>query len=425
MTPILNYFVTSTVYLAVFYLCYITLLSNDTQYKRNRLYLIASLIISMILPVLKIDIGSETVLGSLNNNILGLIQIDTVVVNPANNETASFSIQQLLLILYISGILLSAWVFLFNILKIVKMIRTGRQKGTRIVFTDSPGVSGFSAFGFIFLSKNLNSIEIARITEHENKHIDYNHFTDLILLKLLSVFFWFNPVIYLFERSLKAIHEYQADEKMLDTGENPVSYQQLIFNQLFKTRLFSIQNAFSGSTLIKKRMIMMTKKRSRKIAGLKLLLILPVTALFFILFSCSSKDADPAELISEQELANLKTETILEDSQDIIEDEVFVVVEEMPTFLDGDLNKFRDWVQKRIRYPKEAAVNGIQGKVFVKFVINKDGTLSDAEIMRGVDPLLDNEALRVVNSSPVWVAGKQRGENVRVRFSITVNYQLQ
>lgn len=170
---------------------------------------------------------------------------------------------------------------------------------------------------------------------------------------------------------------------------------------------------------------MMTKKRSRKIAGLKLLLILPVTALFFILFSCSSKDADPAELISEQELANLKTETILEDSQDIIEDEVFVVVEEMPTFLDGDLNKFRDWVQKRIRYPKEAAVNGIQGKVFVKFVINKDGTLSDAEIMRGVDPLLDNEALRVVNSSPVWVAGKQRGENVRVRFSITVNYQLQ
>ncbi|MCD4769256.1 MAG: TonB family protein [Bacteroidales bacterium] len=424
MTPLINYLLSATVYLAAFYLFYIILLSNDTQYKRNRIYLMASLIISMILPFLKIDVGSETVLGSLNNNISGLIQIGTVDVNPANNEITLFSFQRLLLVLYISGILISAWFLIYNIFKIAKMIRSGRQKGTRIVFTDSPGVSGFSAFGYIFLSNELNSNEIARITEHESRHIDYNHFSDLILLKLLTLFFWFNPVIYLFERSLKAIHEFQADEKMLDNGENPVSYQQLILNQVFKTRLFSIQNAFSGSTLIKKRMIMMTKKRSRKFSGLKLLLVLPVTILFFVLFSCSTRDTNPAEIISEQEPVIQKTEIILEDTQDIIRDEVFAVVEEMPTFMGGDLNKFREWAQSNVKYPDVAKENGIQGKVYVMFVVNKDGTVTEAKIMRSVDPSLDDEALRVIKSSPKWVAGKQRGEKVRVKYAITINYVL-
>jgi protein TonB len=107
------------------------------------------------------------------------------------------------------------------------------------------------------------------------------------------------------------------------------------------------------------------------------------------------------------------------------EEEIFVVVEDMPTFRGGDVNKFREWVQKRVKYPQIAAENGIQGKVFIMFVIEPDGAVSKVSIMRGVDPALDNEAIRVVSSSPKWVAGKQRGAPVRVRFSITVNFQLQ
>ncbi|MFO7755366.1 MAG: energy transducer TonB, partial [Bacteroidales bacterium] len=107
------------------------------------------------------------------------------------------------------------------------------------------------------------------------------------------------------------------------------------------------------------------------------------------------------------------------------EDEIFVVVEDMPTFRGGDVNKFRDWVQMNVTYPPIAVENGIQGKVFIMFVVEPDGTVSNAEIMRGVDPSLDKEAIRVVESSPTWSPGKQRGETVRVRFSITVNFQLE
>lgn len=107
------------------------------------------------------------------------------------------------------------------------------------------------------------------------------------------------------------------------------------------------------------------------------------------------------------------------------EEEIFVVVEDMPTFRGGDVNKFRDWVQKRVKYPQIAAENGIQGKVYIMFVVEPDGSVSNVSIMRGVDPALDDEAIKVVESSPKWVAGKQRGAPVRVRFSITVNFQLQ
>jgi protein TonB len=107
------------------------------------------------------------------------------------------------------------------------------------------------------------------------------------------------------------------------------------------------------------------------------------------------------------------------------EEEIFVVVEDMPSFRGGDVNKFRDWVQKRVKYPQIAAENGIQGKVYIMFVVEPDGTVSNVSILRGVDPALDDEAIKAVEASPKWVAGKQRGAPVRVRFSITVNFQLQ
>lgn len=116
---------------------------------------------------------------------------------------------------------------------------------------------------------------------------------------------------------------------------------------------------------------------------------------------------------------------IIEDEPDVKEDEVFVVVEEMPGFQGGDKNTFARWVQSNVIYPKVPAENGIQGKVFVEFIVEADGSVSNARVTRKVDPALDNEALRVINSSPEWVAGKQQGCPVRVRFTITVNFKLQ
>lgn len=106
------------------------------------------------------------------------------------------------------------------------------------------------------------------------------------------------------------------------------------------------------------------------------------------------------------------------------EDDIFVTAEEMPTFRGGDQSKFSKWVQSHVLYPQIASENGIQGKIYVGFVVETDGTVSNVTLTRGVESALDNEALRVVRSSPKWVAGKQRGAPVRIRFTITVNFKL-
>jgi periplasmic protein TonB len=107
------------------------------------------------------------------------------------------------------------------------------------------------------------------------------------------------------------------------------------------------------------------------------------------------------------------------------EEEIFIIVEDMPTFMGKDSNEFRNWIAANLKYPQIAAENGIQGRVFVQFVVNANGRISDAVVVRGVDPALDQEAVRVIMSSPSWTPGKQRGKPVRVRFTFPINFVLQ
>jgi protein TonB len=114
-----------------------------------------------------------------------------------------------------------------------------------------------------------------------------------------------------------------------------------------------------------------------------------------------------------------------EEEEEEEEQQIFVVVEDMPTFKGGGVSSFRNYVQKNIEYPTVAAENGIEGTVFVKFVVDTDGGISNVQIMRGVDPSLNEEAKRVIRNAPEWEPGTQRGKPVRVQFTIPIVFQLQ
>lgn len=116
---------------------------------------------------------------------------------------------------------------------------------------------------------------------------------------------------------------------------------------------------------------------------------------------------------------------VINAEEEEVEEEIFVIVEDMPTFKGGDINRFREWVQKRVRYPELAAENGIQGRVFITFVVETNGTVSNVSITRSVDALLDEAAKEAVAASPKWEPGMQRGRPVRVRYSIPIIFQLQ
>lgn len=133
---------------------------------------------------------------------------------------------------------------------------------------------------------------------------------------------------------------------------------------------------------------------------------------------------DQLELDDMEADDNLAMEFVpIEEEED--EEVAFIIVEDMPKFQGGDQNTFRAWIQSNLKYPEIAAENGISGKVFVNFVVNKNGEVVDAKVVRGVDPSLDQEALRVVRSSPKWTPGKQRGKPVKVQFTFPIVFVLQ
>ena len=123
---------------------------------------------------------------------------------------------------------------------------------------------------------------------------------------------------------------------------------------------------------------------------------------------------------------NMKIEIVkFEEEEEVAEEEVFFIVEDMPSFQGKGQEGFRSWIRQNLIYPEIAAENGISGKVYVQFAVNSKGQVVDAVVVRGADAALDKEAVRVVMSSPNWAPGKQRGKPVKVQFTFPINFILQ
>ena len=172
----------------------------------------------------------------------------------------------------------------------------------------------------------------------------------------------------------------------------------------------------------------MTKQKTQNRAALKLLLILPVITSLALIFSCS-RSQDTEEQV-EKSIDEIVVTTMAKDSAPEMEatekpKQVYKVVEEMPEFEGGDIDKFRNWVMTNVKYPEIAKENGIQGAVHCQFVVDEEGNVTDVEIAGSVDPSLDNEVIRVVKSSPKWTPGRQTDKPVAVKFDVTVKFVMQ
>lgn len=121
----------------------------------------------------------------------------------------------------------------------------------------------------------------------------------------------------------------------------------------------------------------------------------------------------------------ITTQVVEVEEEEIEDDQPFIKVEKMPSFQGGDLNKFRNWVQERVRYPQIAQENGVSGKVVLSFVIEKDGTLTNIEVLQSPDRSLADEAVRVLKTSPKWEPGQQRNQPVRVKYTLPVDFRIQ
>jgi TonB family protein len=302
----------------------------------------------------------------------------------------------------------------------------------------------FSFFRLVFIPERLlGAPGFDQVLLHERAHIIKLHSLDLVCLELLSIFFWFHPVIWYLRREIKMQHEFEADRYVLNHKVDKTFYQRLLINYSLRTYCLPITNPFNFSPL-KKRVMMMNKQSKKSITGM-ILGILATLTLFtgMLLLQSISLDASETAVFQNQPLNEFpgnevtlpETTSHLQTlpqpqppvpptvSPESSEDAIFTVVENPPSFPGGDEARIR-FLLENISYPSEAREAGLQGTVFISFVVEKDGSISDAKVLRGVAESLDAEALRVIKAMPNWNPGTQRGEHVRVQYNMPIRFAL-
>jgi TonB family protein len=413
----------SAISLIVFYLAYIFFLKNVTFFQANRYYLLTAIIFSLVMPYIRVTPPVNTVTYSWF--------IPEVTVAASAPEQASildgsgFTIIRLLLAVYLGGAVILFIRLFLRLMQLYVLARWNRTEryGNGWIVSFGSGQSPFSFFNYIFINESLyDEEEKEKILEHEMAHIRQYHTLDLILLELLSIIQWFNPVSWLYRRSMLEIHEYLADEEVIKKGTSIPLYQGMLMKLQLGREFFSPANNFNKSLTLN-RIRMMTKIKPPAWERIRFFILLPFLAL--LVFTCTKNGE---EISSEGDASGLPltaTEvrpfTVPETQE---KSDFFYIVEEMPDFQGKGQNGFRDYIAENLRYPLIAAENGIEGRVFVQFVVKADGTVADAKIVRGVHPSLDREAIRVVMYSPRWEPGKQRGQAVNVAYTFPINFVL-
>jgi len=417
MNTLFIYMVKAAIYMMAFYLVYSLLLSRDTAYSRNRVYILLSLVSSFILPLITFHS-----LKPLNIGFFGKLLSDVFITSSsgASASAGKLTTTENLLHSVFTIYLLVALVFfikvIIDLINLLFLIIRHKDTGSRIIRFNGFSTSGFSAMGYIFINTRLSPEDAGEIIRHEQNHLRLNHFLDIIFIEIVKSFQWFNPVAYLFNRSLRAIHEYQADERCISSGVPIVNYQSLLLSQVFKSRAFNMSNSFSNPSLIKKRMIMMTKARTSSMANIKILLVLPVAA--FVFLTISAYREIPSVEGAVQNNVSLSSDEMVNG-----EEVPFVTVEEMPEFPGGDAALLK-YISQNTSYPEDSKQKGIQGRVIVRFCITASGGISNIKVLQGVAPDLNAEAMRVVSTLPKFKPGKQSGREVPVWFMVPITFAL-
>ena len=503
----IQYILEAITFQLVFLIIYDFWLKRETFFQWNRAYLLSTYALSIVLPWVKIEAFKTKVPEAYyvypeflwNTN-------DMAAVTVSESKGVPISWEYVLLF---GGMVLATLFFVNKLRQLYGLKKKGRIRRfpdfTQIIISNSQ--IAFSFFKSIFLGDRVLQGDYKSVIAHELVHIKQRHTYDLLFFELMRIVCWFNPLVYVYQSRVAELHEFIADAQV--AKDHKKEHYQLLLSQLFETQHISFINQFFKSSLIKKRIVMLQKKQSKKIWQLKYLLMVPLISGILLYTSCEKDTGDSDTLIesiavadiehltAEEEVrafdrltelsaqqsawsytikdenssvrfsnpknedsyisgpdgvplkANMHIESkVLKEDFDLFHfspskpsqtligtdiDVPFAVIDEVPIFpgCEDAENKrtcFQKSIQKHIsknfKYPLAAQEKGIQGRVSMMFTIAKDGSIENIRY-RGPDPLLEQEAKRIISKLPKMVPGKLNGEVVNVPFSIPITFKLQ
>lgn len=438
MNTLLIAFIKINIAVVLSYSFYKLLFSRDTFLTAKRAYLNSTLLFALLLPFIDITpffkkkIIAETIQT-------GNITLPDIFVF-AGQEQSGIDLSTLSIALYLTISLILVIKIIIQIISVERMKSTGEKTriGNHEVFVIHRNIAPFSFMGNIFVNPALHRAEeLEEILIHESAHVRQLHSQDVIIAEIMTALCWINPFMWLMKKEIRQNLEFMADQEVLKTGRDSKSYQYHLLRLSCPDLPFPITNQFNISPL-KKRIMMMNKTKTSKPAAVKYLLAIPFAAAMIFMSNVETIASNATLPLSsnEQENAQLNeisaamatenaqsAETTKSEKQQSSDDAVFTVVENMPKYPGGDQALFK-YLSENIKYPESAIKTQTQGRVITQFVVDKDGSITDVKIIRGIDPALDSEAMRVVKSMQNWTPGTQRGKIVRVKYTLPINFSL-
>jgi TonB family protein len=457
MNAIITYLFSTIVSLGVFYAAFAIFLRKEPLFVFNRVYLLSVLALSFLIPVLIFvpEYLESLFLKSAKGVFLYSFTLPAVEITSSEIGNASFL--NVFNIVYLSGIAFSLARLIIRLLKIYKLSTKGEktlENNTKILWSQS-NIPPFSFYRTMYLPLTLKgSIHLSEIMRHEQTHIRSLHSFDILFTQLMQAVFWFNPFIVLIEKALREIHEFEADQAVIHAGTDPVAYTKILFSQNKVAQAIILGNNFNYS-LIKRRLTMFYKKSTRY-ARLKAAVALPIAICIVMIYTISCTQTTKKSENGTKDSTTVGKVTMTTDStgkevakvtmngskdvpppppppppppqppaakDKLNANDVYTVVDNMPTYPGGDQARV-DYMIKNIKYPKAAKEKGVQGTVYVSFVVEKDGSIREAKVIRGIGYSCDEEALRVIKGMPAWTPGTQNGKAVRVQFNMPVKFKL-
>ncbi|MCR9226661.1 MAG: TonB family protein [Flavobacteriaceae bacterium] len=417
----ITYILESLAFQLVFLLAYDLFLKKETFFQWNRAYLLCTFALSLILPWVKVQAFQTTMPQGLETTTVFLTQLNGVVLGPGVDE-ASFleRIPWPYLVLGAGSILAASW-FVIKLYQIARLRKKGEVKYfkdfTKIIVPKS--VTAFSFFRNIFMGDGIHREKEANILAHELVHVKQLHSLDLLFFELSRIIFWFNPLVYIYQKRVAELHEFIADEKAVK--QNKEAHFEMLLSEAFHTQNISFVNQFFNRSLIKKRIVMLQKKKSKAVWQLKYVLLLPLVLGMLLYTSCQlNKEDNGLESVDGVSLA-------------VANEIPFGVIDEVPVFPGCEnaedkracfQEKIQAHIRKHFNYPDEAQAFGIQGRVSAIFVMDEEGKVVDIN-MRGPHELLEEETKRILAKLPQMQPGKHEGKTVKVPFSIPITFRLQ
>ncbi|RZK49487.1 MAG: TonB family protein [Pedobacter sp.] len=489
-------------YLILFFILYKILLSKETHFTLNRIYLIAAASLSLILPFLRFEWIRE---HSVTQGVYGSInQISNIVqLTEPHPQSDTFNWGGWIVSIYIIGSIFFTGRLLFQLFLVRKSFKN-----------TLPGAA-FSFFNKKVVADDIPASNI--IDYHEETHINQKHSWDVIFFEILSIFTWFNPIIYGYKKAIKNIHEYLADEAAAAYQGCKESYALLILSQAFQTDINQLTHKFYTQSQVKKRIYMLYKDRSTKRAIWKYGMVTPIFAIALVLSASTiqknpqlievanhlelpdfnldmvrkpNSKSDPLtasprgtttnnnkDLAHSSSILNLSAEDTSLLTDEVKEDNIMVstttepigqivAISTKPAILEttpkananslvispvvdidnfarnsemvldaaelevkpsypGGIEKFYDYMSNWIKYPNEAAENNKQGIVYLSFIVEENGSISNVSaIGKKLGYGLEEEAIRVLKKAKVWKPGKMNGKATRSRFHVPIRFTL-